>query len=62
MFEELQLAWKHLRMGGILICDNSDMSSAFHDLVARYRCPFLQFSTCDRNYLEAVNLGVAIKE
>lgn len=62
MFEELQLGWKHLREGGILICDNSDMSSAFHDLVDRHRCPFVQFSTCDRHYLDAVNLGVAVKE
>jgi len=61
MFEELQLGWKHLREGGILICDNSDMSSAFHDLVGHYRCPFMQFSTCDRHYLDSVNLGVAVK-
>ena len=62
MFEELQLGWKHLRDGGVLICDNSDMSSAFHDLVGHHRCPFVQFSTCDRHYLDAVNLGVALKE
>lgn len=62
MFEELSLGWKHLRRGGILICDNADMSSAFHDLVGRYRCPSIQFSTCDRTYLDAVNLGLAIKE
>lgn len=62
MFEELQLGWKHLREGGILICDNSDMSSAFHDLVGYHRCPFMEFATCDRHYLDAVNLGVAVKE
>ena len=62
MCEELQLGWKHLRKGGIIICDNSDMSSAFHDLVGHHQCRFLQFSTCDRHYLEAVNLGLAVKE
>ena len=62
MFEELSLGWRHLRPGGILICDNSDMSSAFQDLVGHVRCPAIQFSTCDRNYLDAVNLGLAIKE
>lgn len=62
MYEELALGWRHLRPGGLLICDNADMSSAFHDLVGHYRCPSIQFSTCDRNYLDAVNLGLAIKE
>ena len=62
MFEELRLGWQHLRPGGILICDNADMSSAFHDLVGHQRCPSIQFSTCDRRYLDAVNLGLAIKE
>jgi predicted O-methyltransferase YrrM len=62
MYEELHLAWRYLRPGGVLVCDNADMSSAFHDLVGRYRCPSIQFSTCDRNYVDAVNLGLAIKE
>jgi predicted O-methyltransferase YrrM len=62
MYEELELGWKHLRRGGVLICDNADMSSAFYDLVGHHRCPSILFSTNDRQYLDAVNLGLAIKE
>jgi predicted O-methyltransferase YrrM len=62
MQEELQLGWRVLKRGGVLVCDNFDMSSAFTDLVQHERNPFVALSTCDSNYLERVNLALAVKQ
>ena len=61
MFEELELGWKYLRPGGLMICDNFDMSSAFTDMAGRHRLPMIAFSTCDRHYLEHINLALTVK-
>ena len=61
MYEELRLGWNALRPGGLLICDNFDMSPAMADLAAHKRCPFVVFSPCDHDYLERVNLAIAVK-
>lgn len=61
MYEELELGWRHLRSGGVLICDNFDMSSAFGDMIGKYRVPFVAFSTCDHSYLSHVNLALTVK-
>lgn len=61
MQEELRLGWQVLKPGGILVCDNFDMSSAFTDLVQHARSPFIAMSTCDSGYLERVNLALSVK-
>jgi predicted O-methyltransferase YrrM len=61
MYEELRLGWEALRPGGLLICDNFDMSSAFTDLVEHWRCPFLAVTTSDHAYDERLRTAIAVK-
>lgn len=62
MWDELELGWRSLRKGGVLICDNIDMSGAFFDFAADRGCRFIALSPCDSAYLETVRFAIAIKD
>ena len=51
MWDELVLAWSHLRVGGYLVCDNVDFSRAFFDLCRRVeRVPFVLSAPDDQRH------------
>lgn len=61
MWDELTLGWHHLRPGGVLVCDNIDMSAAFFDFAAKHDFPFITLSACDSNYFEPARFAIAVK-
>jgi hypothetical protein len=61
MWFELDWAWERLRPGGILICDNIEASTAFHDLGRRYGRECMLFPAPDRDEQESPRFGLMLK-
>ncbi len=61
MWQEMCLAWDHMREGGFLICDNIDFSRAFFDFCRRVgRLPFV-LSAPDTRPHPAIRFGMLRK-
>jgi cephalosporin hydroxylase len=61
MWFELDWAWKHLKAGGVIVCDNIEASTAFVDFARRVARPPLLFPGSDANVLEQPRFGVLVK-
>ncbi len=58
---ELNIAWKSLRNGGILICDNIEANNAFSKFCSKVKREPLLLETPDRNFSTLKRFGIIIK-
>jgi predicted O-methyltransferase YrrM len=58
---EMSLAWPALRAGGVMLVDNIEANSAFHDFCAAHRVTALLLPAPDESYAELLRCGLVVK-
>jgi len=61
MMFELKLAWKKLKIGGIIICDNIDANVSFKDFCTSINKIPLLLSAPDNSFNDNIRFGLLIK-
>ena len=61
MLFELKLAWKKLKVGGIIICDNIDANESFKDFCTSINKKPLLLSAPDNSFNDNIRFGLLIK-